>query len=241
MTARPNFPAIALLAASFLPLFSLPAPAAQTTAGAVRPASAAADLVEQARLTLEDLRKDREFGSSRDLIRHAKAVLIIPTLIKGGFLLGGEGGSGVLLARNGAGWSYPAFYHMASASIGLQIGVEVSEVVLFIMNDEALDALMSDGLKLGAQAGVAVATLGTLAEAAITTAGGTDIVAWSSSTGAYAGLALNGSLIRPRDSYNAGYYAQLPAGRITPAAILRDGTAANPDADKLRQTLDSLR
>lgn len=240
MPARLNFTAVALLAASLLPVFSIPAPAAQTTAGAVRPASAAADLIERARITLGDLRRDREFGSSRELIRHAKAVLIIPTLVKGGLLLGGEGGSGVLLARDGTGWSYPAFYHMASASIGLQIGAEVSEVILFIMNDDALDALMSDGLKLGAQAGVAVATLGSLAEAAITTAGGTDIVAWSSSTGAYAGLALNGSLIRPRDSYNTEYYAQHAGGPITPAAILRDRTAVNPDADKLREALDAL-
>ena len=229
-----------MLGASIAPIYpalASPVPAVSAPAGRTQPISAPANLVEQARLTLDDLKQDREFGSSWGLMKHAKAVLIIPSLVKGGFLLGGEAGSGVLLVRTNTGWSNPAFYYLTSASIGLQIGVEVSELVLFIMNDQALDALLSDGLKLGAQAGAAIATLGSLAEAAMTTAGGTDIVAWSSSTGAYAGLALNGSIIRPRKSYNAEFYT----GEPTPAAILRDRTATNPDADKLRQTLDSFR
>ena len=229
--------AIALLAAS---LASIPSAYALAASTLIRPAgnsSAAENLVEQARLALEDLKQDREFGSSRDLMKHAKGMLIIPSLVKGGLLLGGEAGSGVLLIRDHAGWSNPAFYYLTSASIGLQIGVEVSELVLFIMNDHAVDALLGDGLKLGAQAGVAIATWGSLAEAAITTAGGTDIVAWSSSTGIFVGLALNGSMIRPRDSYNAEYYP----GGPTAAVILKDRTKANPNSDKLRQTLDQLR
>ena len=237
MGRLPKLLAGLLLGASIAPIFPAIAAAVSAPASQTQPISAAANLVEQARLTLEDLTQDREFGSSWGLMKHAKAVLIIPSLVKGGFLLGGEAGSGVLLVRDSTGWSNPAFYYLTSASIGLQIGVEVSELVLFIMNDQALDALLSDGLKLGAQAGAAIATLGSLAEAAMTTAGGTDIVAWSSSTGAYAGLALNGSIIRPRKSYNAEFYT----GEPTPAAILRDRTATNPDADKLRQTLDSFR
>ena len=216
-----------MLGASIAPIYpalASPVPAVSAPAGRTQPISAPANLVEQARLTLDDLKQDRELGSSWGLV-------------KGGFLLGGEAGSGVLLVRTNTGWSNPAFYYLTSASIGLQIGVEVSELVLFIMNDQALDALLSDGLKLGAQAGAAIATLGSLAEAAMTTAGGTDIVAWSSSTGAYAGLALNGSIIRPRKSYNAEFYT----GEPTPAAILKDRTVTNPDADKLRQALGSFR
>jgi SH3 domain-containing YSC84-like protein 1 len=229
MAPRPKSLSIAALAATLI----LASPA--------RAASDPANLVERARVTLDGLKQDREFGSSRDLVKHARAVLIIPTLVKGGLLLGGEGGSGVLLIRTDTGWSYPAFYYLFSASLGLQIGVETSEMVLFIMNDRAVDALIRDGLKLGAQAGIALATLGSLAEAAITTAGGPDVVAWSSSTGAYAGLALNASIIRPRESYNAEYYVGHYPGPPTPSVILKDRSAANPDAEKLRQTLNSLR
>src|SRR6185437_11154251 len=79
-----------------------------------------ANLVDRARITIDDLKTDKEFGNARDLLRRAKAVLIVPSLVKGGFFVGGEGGQGVLLARNAAGWSNPAFYTLASASFGLQ-------------------------------------------------------------------------------------------------------------------------
>src|SRR5579862_9955604 len=87
-------------------------------------ASDASNLVDRARITIDDLKKDKEFGNATDMMHHAKAVLIVPSLIKGGFFVGGEGGSGVLLTRSGGSWSDPAFYTLASASFGLQIGLE---------------------------------------------------------------------------------------------------------------------
>ena len=80
-------------------------------------ASDAQNLVDKARITLDDVKKDKEFGNTQQLLRRAKAVLIVPSLFKGGFFVGGEGGSGVLLTREPDGaWSYPAFYTLASAS-----------------------------------------------------------------------------------------------------------------------------
>jgi lipid-binding SYLF domain-containing protein len=195
------------------------------------------NLVDQARITIDHLKKDREFGNAEQLLRHARGVMIVPALVKGGFFVGGEGGDALLLTRNGPNsWSDPAFYTLASASFGLQIGLEQSEMVLFVMNQKALDAFMQDEFKIGAQAGLAIVTLGSSAEADTTAALNADIVVWSSSTGAYAGLTLNGSLIKPRDSFNAAYYGHA----ANPVDIVIKDSVKNAGDSGLRHALGSL-
>ena len=194
------------------------------------------NLVEEARITLDHLHTDSEFGNAQDLLRRARAVLIVPTLVKAGFFFGGEGGDGVMLARSGRGtWAGPAFYTLASASFGLQIGIQSAEVVMIIESDRALNALEADQFKFGAQAGIAVVTLGAAAQAASSTALDTaDIIVWSSSSGAYAGLTLEGSIVKPRDSYNETYYGHPVAVR----SILNRNEVDNRGADQLKRALD---
>lgn len=195
------------------------------------------ELVDKARLTLDDVKRDKEFGTTTQLLKRAKAVFIVPSLFKGGFFVGGEGGTGVLLARRAdGGWSDPAFYTLASASFGLQIGAETSELVLIVLTDKAKQAFMADEFKVGIEAGLAVVTLGAAAEAATTSNLGADIVVWASSTGAYAGLTLNGSVIKPRDSYNEAYYGKAES----PADIVIRGAVRKPAAEPLRKTLAAL-
>ena len=201
-------------------------------------ANAATDqqnLVDEARITLDHLRTDKEFGNAPELLRKARAVLIVSTLVKAGFFLGGEGGDGVMLARSGRGtWTDPAFYTLASASFGLQIGIQAAEVVMIINTDKALTALEQDQFKFGAQAGLAIVTLGTGAQAASSTAmDSADIIVWSSASGAYAGLTLEGSLVKPRDSYNESYYGRPIAVR----EILNLNEGRNRGADAIRATL----
>jgi lipid-binding SYLF domain-containing protein len=97
-------------------------------------------LVDKARITIESFAEDPEMGVMRKLIKQAHGVLIIPQFLKGGFIIGGSGGSGVLLGRNGQ-WSDPAFFTMGGGSIGFQIGAQVSEVVLLMMTRRAVDAV----------------------------------------------------------------------------------------------------
>lgn len=202
-----------------------------------RAASDPQNLVDQARITLDDVKRDKEFGNAQELLRHSKAVLIVPSLFKGGFFVGGEGGTGVLLTREADGaWSYPAFYTMVSASFGLQIGAEESELVLIALTDKAKQAFMADEFKLGAEAGLAVVTLGASAEADTTANLGADIVVWASSSGAYGGLTVNGSIIKPRDTYNTDYYGH----PTSPQLITRGNGVTNPGADHLRATLRSI-
>jgi SH3 domain-containing YSC84-like protein 1 len=205
------------------------------TPGAANAATDQQNLVDEARITLDHLQTDKSFGNAPELLRKARAVLIVPTLVKAGFFLGGEGGDGVMLARSGHGtWTDPAFYTLASASFGLQIGIQAAEVVMIINTDKALNALEADQFKFGAQAGIAVVTLGAGAQAASSTAlQSADIIVWSSASGAYAGVTLEGSLVKPRDSYNESYYGRPIAVR----EILNMNAGRNPGAETLRAAL----
>ncbi|MEY4965019.1 MAG: hypothetical protein RL274_602 [Pseudomonadota bacterium] len=170
----------------------------------VLPAQAAdkGALLRNANRTVDHLRSDPAFGAARNMLREARAVYIVPKLIKGGFIFGAEGGSGVLLHRTGKGWSTPRFYDMGSASFGLQIGLEQAELVFIINSDRALKGIEGGNFKIGANAGITVVTLSSGAEGATTARGG-DIVVWTSGTGAYGGLTVNGSIIKGDDEMNA--------------------------------------
>jgi len=191
-------------------------------------------VVDLSRTALEQLRTDNTMGeSARKLIHKARAVMIVPRLVKAGFFLGGHGGSGVLLARSGGGWSNPCFYGMGGGSIGLQIGGEVSRVVLIIMSDKALDAVMKDEFKVGAAAGLTVVTLGASGEASTTANAGADIYAVAQSKGFYGGVALEGAIMSPRDAWNKEYYRR----EASVQDIVVRNSVSNPGAAALRSAL----
>lgn len=192
-------------------------------------------LLERARLTVEDMRTDPAFGSSPDLLKRARAVFVVPQLTKGAFVVGAEGGTGVLMVRRGATWSDPAFYFMGSGSLGLQIGVQQAEAVLFVMTDKALNAFLKDQVTLGAEAGIAVANIGTTAEGQSTTNVDADVLTWAKAAGAFAGLSLEGSVIKPRNEYNLAYYGS--GSGTTPDTILRRTTSHSTTIDSLKAAL----
>jgi lipid-binding SYLF domain-containing protein len=187
------------------------------------PAQAASDKVELLRdadKAVSDLKHDPAFATARSMIQNARAVYIVPKLVKGGFIFGAEGGDGVVLRRTGSGWGEPRFYGMGSASFGLQAGLEQAELVFIINSEKALSGIEHGNFKLGAGAGITVVNLSSGAEGA-TTAHGGDIVVWTSGSGAYAGLTFNGTVISPDKDLNA-----------TPAV--------GPEATSLRRNLDSI-
>jgi lipid-binding SYLF domain-containing protein len=165
-------------------------------------ASDKSELLHDANATINNLKHDPAFGTARTMLQDAKAVYIVPKLVKGGFIFGAEGGDGVLLRRTGHGWSEPRFYGMGSASFGLQAGLEQAELVFIINSDRALAGIEHGNFKLGAGAGLTVVNLSSGVEGA-TTAHGGDIVVWTSGSGAYAGLTFNGSVISPDKDENA--------------------------------------
>jgi lipid-binding SYLF domain-containing protein len=181
--------------------------------------------------TVTDLKVDPVFGGARNTIRHARAILIVPGLVKGGFIFGAEGGDGVLLARTRHGWSDPAFYSLGSASFGLQIGLEQAQLVMFIMSDRALRGIEEGKVKLGAGAGLTIVTLGAAAEGATPANLAGDIIVWSKAQGAYGGITVNGSVIAPEEGTNAEFYGH-------PASVPQIlHTSSNSDAARLRANL----
>jgi len=198
-----------------------------------RPAAAdPADVLYNAERTVADMRSDPTFGPSRQLLANARAVLIVPQLVKGGFIFGAEGGNGVLLQRNGRGWSEPAFYTIGSASFGLQIGLEAARFVMFIMSDRALRAVEQNKFTFGGAAGLTVITVGANARGATGTNLTGDIIVWASTKGAYGGLTLEGSVLAPKPEWNAQFYGQ----PVTVRGILA-GQVRNPAAAPLRHEL----
>ncbi len=170
-----------------------------------------------------------------ELLHNARGIMIFPELVKAGFIFGAQGGSGVLLSRDPATntWSYPAFYVFGAGSFGLQAGIQLSKIVFIIMSDKALNALMSDEFKVGAEAGIAIVTIGAGAEASTTSAAGGDIYAFATSMGLFGGVALQGGIIKPRVAYDHDYYG--PTVRAEDIVLAR--TAKNPGADPLREAL----
>lgn len=192
-------------------------------------------LVDLARIAVEKLRADPNLPTFPVLLANAKAVVVVPELVKMGFFIGGEGGLGVLLVRHpeSGEWSSPAFYTMAAASIGIQFGAQVSRVMFLIMTDGGLSAMMSDKLTLGADASVAAGPVGAGIEVGTTFNAEIDIYSFSHTKGLFGGLSFEGAALIPDDDANEAYYGE----PVTARAIVILGQVENDEADGLRAAL----
>lgn len=191
--------------------------------------------VEEARISFDKLITHPDFGELPDFVRRSKAVLIFPSLIKGGVVIGGEGGTGLLVVRGAdRGWSDPAFYTMATGSLGLQIGGQISEAVFTIMNDRALNALIDNQFKFGGDISVAAGPSGKRTGSAATTNFGSDVYSFALTEGLFGGVSFEGAAVLKRDSWNTAYYGQA----ATPYAILIERKFTNPNSRVLLGALE---
>jgi SH3 domain-containing YSC84-like protein 1 len=211
---------------------------------ALFPVAAAADeamearhLAERAQLTLETFARAPEMEAFRNLVTSARGVFIAPQILKGAFIVGAAGGSGVFVARDRLReqWAGPAFYTIGEVSFGFQIGGSASEVVLLAMTDRGVNALLESSIKLGADAGVAVGPVG-MGAAASTANLSADILSFSRSKGLYGGISLDGAIVKTRNGWNNAYYGAI----TTPADIFIKRTAYNPHAAGLIDTVSIL-
>lgn len=194
-------------------------------------------IVDRAKATFTDVLTDSNFYWLNKYIKDAKGILIFPQVLKGGFFLGGSGGTGVLLVRNEdtGTWSNPAFYTVGSVTFGLQIGAEAAEVVMLAMNRKAIDTLLISTAKLGADASIAVGPVGGGAKGSVAVpAVSADFLSFARSKGLYAGLNLEGSVLAVRDSLNESYYGK----GIGPKDIILKGDVRNPGAKALRAVVE---
>lgn len=192
-------------------------------------------LVDRATLAVQDLVMPNERADDViSLLRRARAVFVCPRLFRAGFIFGGQGGDCVLVARDGGGsWSSPAFYTMGAGSVGFQIGVQDAQVMMIVLTERGLNAILDSQFKLGADASIAVATVGAGVQGATTTAIGADIVTFTRNRGLYAGLSLEGSVLSYRHQENRNYYGR----EIGARGIVISMEVHNPGADPLRAVL----
>jgi len=192
--------------------------------------------VTKANMTFNSFMSDKNFTEMRKLSRSAKGIFIAPQVLKGAFVVGASGGTGVFLARGDGGkWTYPAFYTIGSVSFGFQIGGQASEVILLAMTERGVTTLLQNSVKLGADVGIAAGPYGAGAQAATANISA-DILAFSRSKGLYGGISLDGAIVDVRDSLNKAYYGK-PA---TPTDILVKQSVSNAHADTLRASVAKI-
>jgi len=189
-------------------------------------------LVDKAEMTLKKLHKENAW--LRDHAKDAKAIFIVPSLLRGAFILGGAGGSGVLIVKQTDGsWSQPAFYTLGSVSIGLQIGADASEIVIVVRTQRGVESFYTNDFRVGGDASMAIGSTGAGARG-----GGLkgDFVGFAKSKGVYGGISLDGQGVAVEDQANLNYYG-MP---VRPTDILVRGRASNSGSASLRDTAKNL-
>jgi lipid-binding SYLF domain-containing protein len=194
-------------------------------------------LVDRARVTFKEFMGDSNYAWVHENLDRAKGVLIFPQVIKGGFIWGGSGGTGVLLVRDEktGNWSEPAFYTIGSVTFGLQIGGQAAEVVMLAMTQKAIDSLLSSSFKLGGEASIALGPVGAGAKASADIPNVTaDFLTFAKAKGLYAGLNLEGAVVAVRDSLNRTYYGK----DVRPIDIVVKKDVSNGRSAELRGALE---
>ena len=178
-------------------------------------------------VTLSNLLRDPDMGWLQQNFGRAKAVIITPMIVKAGFIFGGSGGRALVVARdpNSGNWVGPAFYAMATASVGFQAGVSVAEGVTLVMTDKGFNSLLATSFKIGGDASVAAGPVGAGARSDIVA----DLITFNRAKGVYGGLNLDGTIVTASDDWNASFYGK----QVLPPDILVRGTVHNKAADKL--------
>lgn len=203
-----------------------------TVIGSPAWASEEQQIVDKSEMALKNLHKASEWF--RDHGKEAKAIFIVPSLFRGAFIFGGAGGSGVLIVKKPDGtYSEPAFYTLGSASFGLQIGADTSEIVLVVRTQRGLESFYTHDFRLGGDMSIALGPMG-----AGTKGGGItgDFVSFAKAKGVYGGLSVDGQVVATADAANMNYYGKA----VRPTDIIVKGTVSNPGSKSLRDTATNL-
>jgi lipid-binding SYLF domain-containing protein len=157
---------------------------------------------------LQSIMSTPDKGIPEEVLSNAKCILVVPDLIKGGFIFGGKHGRGVASCRTSAGWSAPAFVSIGGGSWGLQIGVEGVDLVMLVMNDQGFQHLLSSKFALSGEGSVAAGPVGRHASAGTDWKMNTEMLTYSRSKGVFAGLTLEGAVIEQDDDSTRAIYGK---------------------------------
>jgi len=177
--------------------------------------------------TLSNFLRDPDMDWLQRNFNRAKAVMITPEIVKAGFIFGGSGGRALVVARDpkSGKWVGPAFYAMATASVGFQAGISVAEGVTLVMTDKGFNSLLATSFKIGGDASVAAGPVGAGARSDVVA----DLITFNRAKGVYGGLNLDGTVVTASDDWNASFYGK----KVLPPDILVRASVHNKAADKL--------
>jgi lipid-binding SYLF domain-containing protein len=181
------------------------------------------DRMQRAVVVLRAIMSAPDKGIPEEVLSNAKCILVVPDLIKGGFVFGGKHGRGVATCRTAQGWSAPAFVSVGGGSWGLQIGIEDIDLVMLVNNDQGLQHLLSSKFELTGEGSVAAGPVGRHASAGTDWKMNTEMLTYSRSKGVFAGLTLEGAVVeQDNDSTHAIY------GKNMMFRTILSGKAATP-------------
>ncbi|MGA6985235.1 MAG: lipid-binding SYLF domain-containing protein [Terriglobales bacterium] len=181
--------------------------------------------VEAAGTVLDEIQAAPDKGIPQEILGSAECVAVVPSLLNGGFVFGARYGRGVASCRAEKGWSAPAFFTIGGGSFGLQIGGQATDVIMLIMNKNGMDNLLSSQFKLGADASAAAGPVGRHAAADTDWKMKAQVLTYSRSRGLFAGLELNGAVIKQDKSSTREFY-----GRMVPFKTSLTGNIEAPKA-----------
>lgn len=195
-----------------------------------RTQSAEADRIREATAVLSEIMSAPDGGIPRAILGKADAIVVFPSVLKGGFIVGGHRGRGILSVRDRERnrWSPPAFLTLTGGSFGLQIGGQAVDVVLVVMNRRGVERLLANQFTIGADSAVAAGPVGREAEASTDLYMRAEILSYSRARGLFAGLTIKGSVIKADVDANERFYGRPLQSRDI---VLDDRAAAKPPAD----------
>jgi SH3 domain-containing YSC84-like protein 1 len=176
----------------------------------------ARDEAREATQLINRVMSDPSRSIPRSLLREAQAIAVFTNVKKGGFIIGGTGGDGVIARRTGKTWGPPVYYDLGGANIGLQFGAKKGDIIAIFMTQSSLDDLLDDEFEMTAGVGVAAGPVGE--EAGITTAKNPNVYIYTNSSGAFAGASVGGGTIKANNSINDDLY------NMSAGAVLRDSS-----------------
>lgn len=183
----------------------------------------AVDRVESAATVLKEIQSAPDQGMPENILASAECVAVVPSMLKGGFIVGGRYGRGVASCRTAKGWSAPAFFSVEGGSFGFQIGGQAVDLVMLIMNQEGMANLLSSKFQLGADASVAAGPVGRHAAADTDWKMRAQVLTYSRARGVFAGVSLAGARINQDKDSTREFY-----GRMVPFKTSLTGTIEAP-------------
>src|SRR6266849_4010093 len=184
--------------------------------------------VESAADVLDEIQGAPDKGIPQEVLGSAECVAVVPSLLKGGFIVGGRFGRGLASCRTAKGWSAPAFFAVKGGSVGFQIGGQAVDLVMLIMNNDGMQHLLSSQFALGADASVAAGPVGRHAE------GNTDwkmraqVLTYSRTRGVFAGVSLNGAVLKQDKDSTREFYGHMMTSKAALTGEVEAPAAANP-------------